>query len=533
MLLTFSHLIWPQVSSSHSATVRVPYGSVPGVTRVVVNYQGKIFASVLPRDAVPRCIMKVTLDGKPLEVSCHVQKRSAPLRALVPGDAIPGVSKTFTCGEPVLEITVPQNAKPGDTMLISSNKRNSQVRSLSLPMAAPSPVDPKQDNQRHETLQRLLKENKGTWNPKIERASTDRLQVPGIVTNERISKGEVLVRCPPELLLSPMAVRQLCPEQAVMVAEAAHQVPFDSANIDLALQATFLASWIAAIENFGSKITIRDPVKQDVWGAFLQVLLCETFAQHPYRLSAQDPAAFKSLLSPSCEADLIEYLSWTVMQWYDVLANSFSAEFSAEQFLRAWLMVTTRAFDVDGTRTTLVPGLDSFNHDPNRHSARAAPDGLGGMLVAATRDIEAGEEVFFTYQQFSISELYRTYGFTLPLEASWQNGNSSLRLFCFHKEKYSNIVEMVAIREASHLPKAKECSVTKPLFDRVENEAMRHQTFTVLPSRVRFLLLKHLPPNHAGRWIEFHSAMLHPTLVAAVKVAQATSVLEYTWFLGF
>eukprot|EP00913_Durusdinium_trenchii_P014680 g13773.t1 len=101
---------------------------------------------------------------------------------------------------------------------------------------------------------------------------------------------------------------------------------------------------------------------------------------------------------------------------------------------------------------------------------------MGGMLVAATRDIEAGEEVFFTYSQLSISELYRTYGFTLPLEA------------------------------------------------------MRHQTFTVLPSRVRFLLLKHLPPSHAGLLIEFHSAVLHPTVVAALK-ACASQGKSYTKFL--
>ena len=106
------------------------------------------------------------------------------------------------------------------------------------------------------------------------------------------------------------------------------------------------------------------------------------------------------------------------MQWYDALSSTFSIDFSVEQFLRGWLMVITRAFDLEGTRTTLVPGLDSFNHDPNRASARPAPDGMGGMLVAATRDIEAGEEVFFTYSQLSISELYRTYGFTLPLEAA-------------------------------------------------------------------------------------------------------------------
>lgn len=410
-----------QVSpASQRATVQVPPGSVPGVTRVAVNCQGRIFTTVLPKDAAPRHSVEVTLEKNPVQVSCHVFKRPAHLRALVPADAIPGVSTIYTRGDRVLEITVPQNAKPGDTLLVSSSKpQNFHLRSLSFPTVTFAPVGPQQDHRRHETLQLLLEESGGMWNPKIERASTDRLTVPGIVTNHCISKGEVLVRCPPDLLLSPMAVRELAPECAIMVAEAAHQVSFDSDNIDLALQATFLASWITAIEDsrFG-KVAIHDLAKQKVWGAFLQVLLCETFAQHPYRLAAQDPTAFKSLLSPSCEADLIEYLSWTIMQWYDALSSTFSIDFSVEQFLRGWLMVITRAFDLEGTRTTLVPGLDSFNHDPNRASARPAPDGMGGMLVAATRDIEAGEEVFFTYSQLSISELYRTYGFTLPLEAA-------------------------------------------------------------------------------------------------------------------
>lgn len=59
-------------------------------------------------------------------------------------------------------------------------------------------------------------------------------------------------------------------------------------------------------------------------------------------------------------------------------------------------------------------------------------------------------------------------------------------------------------------------------------EAMKHQSFTVLPSRVRFLLLKYLPVSHAGLLIEFHSAMLHPTLVAAIKAMDVMDVSA--WF---
>lgn len=58
---------------------------------------------------------------------------------------------------------------------------------------------------------------------------------------------------------------------------------------------------------------------------------------------------------------------------------------------------------------------------------------------------------------------------------------------------------------------------------------VQQQTLTILPSRVRFLLLKHLPPSHAGRLIEFHSGMLHPTLVAAVKACVFFENLHVIW----
>lgn len=48
---------------------------------------------------------------------------------------------------------------------------------------------------------------------------------------------------------------------------------------------------------------------------------------------------------------------------------------------------------------------------------------------------------------------------------------------------------------------------------------MKHQTFTVLPSRARFLLLKHLPSLSI---IEFNSGRLMPSLVSALQ-ACATS----------
>ena len=387
-------------------------------------HERKVYATALPKDATYPNTILVTFENSSL--TCKVQNtKFAPLRALVPGDAIPGVSNTYARGESLVEVKVPPTAKPGDTLIIH-RPQDAQVRARPKFTAANLKVEPEEDVGRHVFLQQVLKNHGATWNPKIERASTDRLTVPGIVASEAISKGEVLVRCPPDLFISSQAVRQMVPAYAIVAAAAANELAFDRRSVDLALQATFLASMIAAAEDSNKKRPMIEEAKREVWEAFLQVLLCETFVQHPYMFAAQDPVAFKSSLLPSCEADLIEYLAWTSMQWYERVTSGSSyasydaaLEFSAEQFLRAWLLVTTRAFDMDGTRTTLVPGLDSFNHDPSRACARACTDERGGMMIVATRDIAAAEEVFLLYQQFSNSELYRTYGFTLPMDAPW------------------------------------------------------------------------------------------------------------------
>ena len=48
---------------------------------------------------------------------------------------------------------------------------------------------------------------------------------------------------------------------------------------------------------------------------------------------------------------------------------------------------------------------------------------------------------------------------------------------------------------------------------------MKHQTFTLLPSAARFLLLKHLPSLSI---LDFHSAQLMPSLVSALQACAAS-----------
>ena len=383
----------------------VPWGAVPGLSEVLVEE----LSGTLPADAAPGRRLRVERSAGRLSLTA-VRERVG--RAVVAGEAMPGISSTRTRGELVVDVKVPAHAAVGDTLLVSQEGSKVELR-LRGRWRPPAAVAAAEDLRRHVDFQQVFERHSGSWNPKVERASTDRLQVPGIVAKEAISRGEVLVRCPKELLISPPAVRRLLPEYAVMVAEAAVELPSDLGSPDLALQAAFLASLIA-----GEDLKSSEPF-WCVWSKFRDVLCCETFERHPYRLALQDPNGFKASLAPSCEADVIEYLSWGVSQWYEAMRSSSPSlvSFSGEEFLRAWLMVTTRAFQVDGSKSTLVPGLDSFNHEPHRVSARAAPDGFGGMLVAATRDIEPGEEVFLIYQHYSNSELYRTYGFTLPCEA--------------------------------------------------------------------------------------------------------------------
>ena len=366
---------------------------------------------MVPGDAVP---------GWVLEVTSTLRGFACDFCAC--GDRSPaGVSEVLVkAPEGMLSMLVPAAAMPGDTLVFTKGLASGwtcQIQRQHRDLAAPSPVDPSEDIQRHEELQRALCENSGYWNPKIQRASLNMLEVPGVVATAPVAEGEVLATCPHAYHVSPHLVRQLDPDLAVLAAMVGREAPADNQDIDILLVAMFLAGLLAQCTQDRARSGL-DGVRGNILHSFAKVLLCETFALHPYRRAASDPASFRRSLTPSCEADLIERLSWGVLERYRLICVEKPPRYSSEEFLRAWLMVITRAFEVGGTRSTLVPGLDCFNHDPSRQCAKVRLDSSGDMCLEATRCITPGEEIFLEYGELSNPMLYRTYGFTLPTKAA-------------------------------------------------------------------------------------------------------------------
>ena len=322
--------------------------------------------------------------------------------------------------EGMLRMSVPAAALAGDTLLFTKGLRHEwtcQIQRQHFDLRAPPPVSPKEDMQRHVELHQALQANSGYWSNKIERASLDKLEVSGVVAIAPIVEGEVLVKCPSASHISPGFVRRLKPELATLAAVVGREAPADNQDIDVFLVSMFVADLLTKCMQDGAATSLG--AHGDILCSFARVLLCETFEKHPYRLAASSASAasFRRGLNPSCEADLIERLSWGVIERYRLLCAEHPVAFSAEQFLRAWLMVITRAFELGGSRSTLVPGLDSFNHDPVKRCAAVRLDSSGDMWLEATRCIEPGEEVYLEYGELSNPLLYRTYGFTLPPEA--------------------------------------------------------------------------------------------------------------------
>ena len=296
--------------------------------------------------------------------------------AAVPGDTLlfsKGLKQEWTYGLGWVRET---QAEPGnilDFLFIAKIKRRQewtcQIQRQHWDLRAPPPIAPEEDVRRHVVLQQALWANSGYWSSKIQRASLNMLDVAGVIATEAIAEGELLVRCPSTHFLSPGLVRQLEPDFATLAAVVGREAPVDNQDIDVFLVAMFLADLLATCTQ-EVPLTGLDGARGTILSSFAKVLQCETFTEHPYRLAATDPVRFRSSLNPSCEADLIERLAWGVMERYRILSSHKTPGYSAEDFLRAWLLVITRAFEVGGARSTLIPGLDSFNHDPSKQCAK-------------------------------------------------------------------------------------------------------------------------------------------------------------------
>mmetsp|Transcript_74147 Transcript_74147/g.217587 ORF Transcript_74147/g.217587 Transcript_74147/m.217587 type:complete len:646 (+) Transcript_74147:66-2003(+) len=466
------------------ASIIVPQHAIPGVTRLAIDV-GRTRRAMLTLPRQANCGDTIRLMDEGLKGwRCDIIPARRPpntLRAMVPGDAVPGISELHvdTLDGQMISFPVPVDAQPGDTVLLTRGKETGQwsckVQKMTHDVSPPSTATPEEDMACHDKLRSAILGMGGTWSRKLARGTSPPLAVPGVLATEPILAGEDLGSVPSALFVTPQAVRKQAPKLCHAVDLLLNEMPQE--QLTLPSQVAFMTQMLAVaeqrkVQGHASRASCGC---SDVWEAFADVLACETLADHPYRLALRDPSGFRAMVDPSPEAEIVERLAWGVLSRYEVIAQKvdpalLGAGFTAERFLRAWLLVVTRAFEIGGGRTTLIPGMDCFNHRPLHAGVEVRWDAAAGrMLLKAKRDIAQGEEVFISYGPLCNPMLFRTYGFTLPPEEEpgW--------------------------------------------------------TYVSLPASAQQIMRAHLPSVYSSKVIEFDSRQLHQTIISALEAATGQS----------
>ncbi len=136
-------------------------------------------------------------------------------------------------------------------------------------------------------------------------------------------------------------------------------------------------------------------------------------------------------LEISVESDVKEALE-IVHRFPSVFKNRQA--YSRENIVKALALVNSRAFGPVGTggafsKKNLIPGLDSFNHDPRpNRPKRILSFDEREVCIAPGADVEAGEEIFNDYG-YDGSNFWALYGFLPPDGSDKTEGVSYLFRF--------------------------------------------------------------------------------------------------------
>eukprot|EP00435_Cladocopium_sp_Y103_P065397 s327_g27.t1 len=236
----------------------------------------------------------------------------------------------------------------------------------------------------------------------------EELKVPGLVVDDDIPKGTVLLKIPRELHFSRPNCRETFPE----LYEACEALPSaDREKREEAADALCLAHLLQAI---GAEDRSSNAVGS-TWNRMAEVLLAEDFRAHPY-VAAWERRPLE--IPCSAEPELIRAQADYVRTVYSCMRSTLGSkelpeDFDEGLFLQAWLCLLTRRFrGPEGS--ALVPGVDFLNHSWEPNASSDWDEESGAVIVTATRDLKQGDEVFISYGDFSNPLLFRTYGFTLP-----------------------------------------------------------------------------------------------------------------------
>lgn len=315
--------------------------------------------------------------------------------------------------------------------------RASRLRSTRLPTSGPpSP------QVLYERLVLAARSAGAFVSPKVVRGAAPPLGIVGMVAQEEIRKGDVLVRMPFSLILSPTAAREVVPHMHEAMLKVAG-IP-ERRVLDM-FQAAYLASLFKKSERMFQQDTDAPGESPDgiapeppastsgdipegrgsaalleLWGRYADSLVYEPFEEHPYCLCLDDLPAFITATEPSREHQHISRMAGDVVAMADIISSGIGPEvlgegFDVGAFMQARLCLLTRVFQVH-EESSLVPIADLFNHNSDPSALWSLDADANEFVITAVRDTALGEEVLVSYGPRSNALLFRTYGFTLAPE---------------------------------------------------------------------------------------------------------------------
>jgi len=157
------------------------------------------------------------------------------------------------------------------------------------------------------------------------------------------------------------------------------------------------------------------------WKPYLDILP-ESFPTHPLSWTQEELNEAKGTALPDTTNAIREALKRTYEHLLEKLVtpnpNVFPAgSFTLETVTWAYQVVNSRSWLVKTAGgeydLVLVPLADMLNHQPGAGAGSLSEDGTF-FSINATRDYEAGDQVFDTYGPKSNYELLSAYGFVLP-----------------------------------------------------------------------------------------------------------------------
>jgi hypothetical protein len=119
---------------------------------------------------------------------------------------------------------------------------------------------------------------------------------------------------------------------------------------------------------------------------------------------------------------------WTRHTYWFI--NECNGDMSDAAAVRAMLLVVARSHGKENA-ACMSPLYDALNHDNARLNTMTQHGEGDFLLIRATRDIAAGEQVYNTFGQDGVGRFFRDYGFITQRPHKWEFMDSQQRLVTF------------------------------------------------------------------------------------------------------